>query len=288
MAEDGAFADARVAHAHLAKLLLHALHHLVHPSDAAGVFPKRQYAGVAAEHLFEVALKNQAAVELLGVGVVGGGDRRDAQRAVGLVAVERAAVALVVVAVEGLEPARQRFALGRRFARGVGEGLANCLGDFGTACIGIPAQRVGPTRVERSQDVHPRKALLVNGRTEGRPRILLLRTHLLLRFLPKGFELFFRGRTLLLKEQAHLANAVVFRRPRETLGRFVAFVRTGGAVALRLGHLLHVHKHGNVFFAATSGRLLVGGDQAGVIPTLHTVNDETVRGLLALETGEGR
>ena len=108
--QNGAFADARVADANLPKLFLHALHHLVHSSDAARVFPERQDAWIAGEHRLEIALQNLTAIELLGLCVVRGGDGRDAQGAVGLVAVQRAAVPLVVVTVERLQPAAQGLA----------------------------------------------------------------------------------------------------------------------------------------------------------------------------------
>ena len=105
LSQNGAFADARVADANLPKLLLHAFHHLVHTTDAAGVLSKRQNAWVSAEHRLEVALQDLAAVELLWLGVVGGRNGLDTQGAVGLVAVQGAAVALVVVAVKRLQPA---------------------------------------------------------------------------------------------------------------------------------------------------------------------------------------
>ena len=65
MSQDGAFSNACVAHAHLAKLLLHALHDLVDTTDAACVLPKRDNALVTAKYGLKILLQNLPAVDQL-------------------------------------------------------------------------------------------------------------------------------------------------------------------------------------------------------------------------------
>src|SRR5690606_15875680 len=64
--------------------------------------------------------------------------------------------------------------------------------------------------------------------------------------------------------------------PFQQLLALVAFVAAAGAVALRLGELLHVDEAGHVLFAALGDGLLVGLVQGGVVPAFHAVDADAV------------
>jgi len=286
--QNGAFADARVADANLPKFFLHALHHLVHPSDAARVFPKRQDAWIAGEHRLEIALQDLTAIELLGLCVVRGGDGRDAQGAVGLVAVQRAAVTLVVVTVERLQPAAQGLARWVGVSCRVGQGSAHGLGHFSASGVGVVAQRLSARRIHRRQQVGRRDPLFVEGRPERCPRLFLLGADFFFGLLAKGVQFVLRRCPLFDEELRHLTDAVELFRPRQALLRLVPLVRPRGAVTLGLGDFFHVHQHRDVVFTATLRGVFVGGHQAGVVPSFDAVHHQSVGGFFTLKPRQGR
>ena len=286
LSDDAGFANARVAHTDFTKFFLHAFHDLVDAANPSRVFAKRQHARIATEHGLKVALEDLAAIELLGVRIVSRRHRHHAQGTVGAVAVQRAAVADVVVAVKRLQPTSKRVALGRRLSGRVGQGATDGLRHFGTAGIAVVPERLCTGSVQRGQQIGRRQALLIDGGPVGRPGLFLLGANVFFGLFAQGIQFFLGGRTFLQEELPHLSNAIVFRRPGQTLFRLVPLVGSRRAVALWLGDFLHVNQDWNVVFPAPLGRLLVRGNQVGVIPSFDAVNDQTVGRFFSLETGQ--
>ena len=109
LSQNGAFPNARIAHADIPKLLLHAFHHLIHPADAPRVLSKRQDPRISTKHGLKIALKDLTAIEHFRFGRIRGRHRVNAERTVRLITVQSAVVAQVVGSIERLEPMAQRI-----------------------------------------------------------------------------------------------------------------------------------------------------------------------------------
>ena len=231
------------------------------PPDAAGVLPEGQHPGVALEHHFKIALKHLTAIEHFRVGVVHGGHRLHVQGVVVSLAVEVGVVPLNVVLLKRRQPPGEVAARRRPVSCGVDKRLPDRLRDFGAARVGVVAERFGPGGVHRLKHVAGGEALLVDRGTESRPSRLLLCPNVFFGLLPEHLQFVVCGRPLADQELGHLLDAIEFLGPREPLFRFVTLVRARGAVALRLGHLFHVHQHGHMVLPATLRGFFVGRDQ---------------------------
>ena len=280
LAGNGAFTNARVRHAQLPKLLLHAFHGLVHPANLTRILAERNDFRVGIEQGFEIALKDLASIYPFLVVVCGriNGHLRNGIRPG---AVQVFAVTFAVLCVQALREIAQRSERRSRCAAVPGKYSSNGTVQFRTTGKKTVAQGRNLRRTrfhsfDRSNDLFH---LRIDWGSESRPCRFLFLTDLFFRLFSDGIQLLLGRRTFHHQKATKLNDAIVFRGPRHAFLGFVPLVRARCAMALGLGHLFHVHQDRNVVFSAPVCGSLIGGDKRGVIPTLHAENDQTIGAL---------